>query len=100
MHTSPRQMISGKLDWGWTQAISVISVSAMLTGLLLVMSMFMTLWQSQSSPLIMATLAGMVVAIIGSGAIAPVLVGDCRQNLPLSFAPQLLITIAIFGWGS
>ncbi|AFY69371.1 hypothetical protein Pse7367_1074 [Thalassoporum mexicanum PCC 7367] len=99
MHTSPRQMVSGKLDWGWTQAIGIISVTAMLTGLLLVMGVAFPLWQSKNSALIMATLAIGFGAIISSGSIAKVLVADCRQNLPASFSPQLLIVTAILWLG-
>jgi hypothetical protein len=99
MHTSPRQMISGKLDWGWTQAISVISLSAMLTGLVLVTGMVLPLWQSQDFTLMSATMIGVIVVLAGSGAIAQVFIDDCRQNLPTSFSPKLLLTIAILWLG-
>lgn len=96
MQISPRQLVSGKLGWGWSQAAQAIAFTFFAVGCFVLAGSVGIMLQSSNSLAIAATCLGMLLAFGLSRTLAKVILHECRQNLPFSFPQPLLIAATIF----
>lgn len=96
MHTSPRQLISGKLGWGWTKAVHLIASNALFTSCFIAIGTFVPILRTENNTLVALTLLAMVAVFVLARFIARSILTDCRQNLSLNFPAGLQVAIAFF----
>ncbi|PZU93403.1 MAG: hypothetical protein DCE90_16690 [Pseudanabaena sp.] len=91
---SQRQLISGKVGWGWRQATYPISVNFIFTGVFMLVVSFSRLGDESNLQILMALLAvlGLIVGICTAKSVVQV----CRQNSSYAFSRPQLFAIAIY----
>ncbi len=100
MQTSQKQLTSGKLGWGWTQAVQAIAATALSGGcfVLLVSGVPVVRSISESGDYRMAVIliVLMISSFVCSRWLAKSILTHCRQNLPFSFSGAFSIAVALF----
>lgn len=98
MQTSPasqKQLISGKLGWGWGKAVSAIAANSLSAGcfIFLISCVPILRWAPKSGDfnLVAVTLAVMATAFLMARHLARSILADCRQNQPFRFSTSFLI---------
>jgi len=100
VQTSQKQLTSGKLGWGWAQAVQAIATNALSGGcfVLLVSGVPVVRSISESGDYRMAVIliVLMISSFVWSRWLAKSILTHCRQNLPFSFSGVFLIAVALF----
>ncbi|MEE3715993.1 hypothetical protein V2H45_04440 [Tumidithrix elongata RA019] len=92
-----RQLVSGKLGWGWKQAAKLITANFLLTAGFILLGAIAPILQVNLLELNIALLIFVAFGIVFSRNIAKSVLEACRQNLPYSFPQELVVGGAIFG---
>ncbi|MBD2188694.1 hypothetical protein [Pseudanabaena mucicola] len=93
---SQRQLVSGKVGWGWRQATYPISVNFVFAGLLILMLSISQLLQLGASSLVdlafLVVAVGFVIGLYSAKSVVEV----CRQNTDYVFLRSQLIAITAY----
>ncbi|CAN1211796.1 hypothetical protein TUMEXPCC7403_16445 [Tumidithrix helvetica PCC 7403] len=92
-----RQLVSGKLGWGWKQAARLIGANFLLTAGFILLGAIAPILQVNRSELNIALLIFVVLGIVFSRNIAKSVLEACRQNLPFNVPQGLFVGGSIFG---
>lgn len=93
---SQRQLVSGKVGWGWRQATYPISVNFVFAGLLILMLSISQLLQLGASRLVdlafVVVAVGFVIGLYSAKSVVEV----CRQNADYVFSRSQLMAITVY----